>query len=87
MLLLKTRDPRLLVTLRQGKLVEGDPRRKWMSQRQVASALNISAGYYADLENGNRSPSYDVGLRIANFYGVSLEALFEKEALEFGQPA
>lgn len=86
MTLLETRDPRLLVTLRQSKQVNG-PRNKWMSQRQVAAALGISAGFYADLELGKRQPSYDVGLRIANFYGVSLEALFDKIPLEYGQPA
>jgi transcriptional regulator with XRE-family HTH domain len=81
--LLKTRDPRLLVTCRQSKVLNG----KHMSQRQVAKVLGISAGYYADLELGNRQPSYDVGVRIAAFYGLSLQALFDEIPLEYGQPA
>jgi transcriptional regulator with XRE-family HTH domain len=81
--LLKTREPRLLVTLRKSKQVNGEP----MSQRQVAKALKLSAGYYADLELGNRHPSYEVGLRIAAFYDLSLPALFDEIPLEYGQPA
>lgn len=81
--LLKTRDPGLLAVLRKSKQVNGKP----MSQRQAAKALILSAGYYADLELGNRQPSYDVGLRIAAFYGTTLPALFDEIPLEYGQPA
>lgn len=82
MTLLKTRDPGLLVALRNGKLVNGKP----MSQRQVAAALKLSNGFYADLEKGHRQPSYDVGCRIAAFYGLSLKALFDEVPLEYGEP-
>lgn len=83
MTLLKTRNPGLLALLRKTKQVNG----KHMSQRQAAKALGLSAGYYADLELGNRHPSYDVGLRIASFYGVRLVDLFDEIPLEYGQPA
>jgi len=82
--LLKLRSTALLATLRQGK---------GLSQRQLAAALTeasgkpVSKSHIADLERGERQPSYDLGLRIAAFYGVPLEALFDEIPLEYGQPA
>ncbi|HUR18854.1 MAG TPA: helix-turn-helix transcriptional regulator [Acidimicrobiales bacterium] len=75
---MKTRDTDLLVALRAGKKV---------SIRKAALDLAISKSHLADIEAGNRQPSYDVGLRIATYYGVSLGALFEELPLEFGAPA
>lgn len=82
--LLKLRSTELLITLRNGKR---------LSQRQLAIEITkatgrpVSKSHIADLERGERQPSYDLGLRIAAFYGLPLEALFDEIPLEYGQPA
>lgn len=81
--LLKVRSTELLVTLRNGKR---------LSQRQLAAALTavgkpVSKSHIADLERGARQPSYDIGLRIAAFYGLPMDILFDEVPLEYGQPA
>lgn len=82
--LLKVRSTVQLVAFRQSK---------GLSQRQLAAALTAASGkpisksHIADLERGERQPSYDVGLRLAAFYGVPMDILFSEIPLEYGQPA
>lgn len=76
--LLKLRSKVLLATLRNGR---------GLTQRQIAVEWSISKSHVADLERGERQPSYDLGLRIAAFYGIPLDALFDEIPLEYGQPA
>src|SRR2546430_13582367 len=77
--LVKPRDRSILVKLREGKS---------LSQREAARALEppISYGHYADIERGARKPSYDVAERFAALYDTTVDALFEREPLEFGAP-
>jgi transcriptional regulator with XRE-family HTH domain len=73
----RVRDPQLLVTLRTSRPdAKGRPGRS-LSQRQAAQSIGISHGHLAELELGNKQPSYRAAEAIANFYGVGVVALFE----------
>lgn len=75
--LLRSRDPQLLVNLRKARPdAKGRPNRH-LSQRQAAVTIGISHAHLADIERGDRHPSYRVGQAIADFYDVQLDALFD----------
>ena len=46
-----------------------------MSQEQVAKKINISLSYFGNIERGNRIPSIDTLVDIANALGVGLDYL------------
>lgn len=46
------------------------------SQAEVALALGITKSHYAYIEAGERTPSLPVALRIADYFGKSLEEIF-----------
>lgn len=45
------------------------------TQKQLADYLGITRQAYAHYEVGNRAPNYVVLVKIADFYGVSMESL------------
>jgi DNA-binding XRE family transcriptional regulator len=47
-----------------------------ISRRDLAEALNIHYQTVGYLERGEFSPSLHLALRIANYFGVPLEAVF-----------
>lgn len=73
----RVRDPKVLITLRAAcPDAKGRPGRH-LSQRQAAEIIGISHGHLAEIELGNKQPSYKAAAAIALFYGVDLTALFE----------
>ena len=46
------------------------------SQEEVAKALGISVSALSMYEQGNRIPRDEIKIRMANYYGISIEALF-----------
>ena len=44
--------------------------------RQAASDMGISYSTLAMYENGHRAPKDEIKIRIANYYGTSVEDLF-----------
>ena len=55
-----------------------------ISQREVAKRLNIPYSTYSNYENGNREPSEDMLIRIADVIGVSINDFFvEPIIIEF----
>ena len=46
-----------------------------LTQQQVASSLNIPRSTYALFELGRREPNLDLLVRLANFFGVSVDLL------------
>ena len=46
-----------------------------LTQKQVYSAVGMSAWGYPRYEYGERSPSFDCLIALADFYGVSLDYL------------
>lgn len=55
-----------------------------LSQTEVAEMLSIPKSTYWDYENSEREPSYEVLIRIANFFKVPLDYLLEREFSETG---
>lgn len=49
------------------------------SREEVASAVGISVSALQMYENGKRVPRDDIKMRIADFYGVSVESIFYAE--------
>lgn len=46
-----------------------------LNQQAVADALNCSQSVYSRYENGSYEPPIDVLIRLADFYGVTLDEL------------
>lgn len=87
--LVRVRDAQLLRTLRESVRVpvgqSGKTRPR--SQREFAQAAGISHGHYAEIESGKKNPSFEVAERITALHNTTVDALFERENLEFGPPA
>lgn len=50
-----------------------------LTQRQMAEALNLSYGYYRQMENDFRKPSFEILVRIKEkFRGIDMNKLFEE---------
>ena len=47
-----------------------------LTQAQVAAGINCSAATYSRYENGSRQPSMDTLLKLAEFFGVSMDYLY-----------
>lgn len=48
---------------------------KNITQRQLASALNLSEVGIQNYESGRRKPAYDILLALADYFNVSLDYL------------
>ena len=46
------------------------------SQEQVAAALNISVSALSMYEQGTRVPRDDIKIKLANYFGVTVQSLF-----------
>lgn len=46
------------------------------TQEEVAKALGISVSALSMYEQGNRVPRDEIKIRMAEYYGISLESLF-----------
>ena len=52
------------------------------SQKEVADALSCSVTVYSRYETGAREPSIDTLVRLADFYGVTLDELVGRTPME-----
>lgn len=50
-----------------------------VSQSKVAKELGITAGAYANYEQGTREPSLDMVVKLCDFYKVSADYLLGRE--------
>ena len=50
-----------------------------LTVRTVAETLGISQGYVSELERGLAVCSVKIALKLAKFYGTTVEALFSEE--------
>ena len=50
------------------------------NQEFVASCLSIARQTYSHYENGRRTPSYDVMVKLAELYQISLDSLISEPA-------
>lgn len=55
-------------------------KRRGLTMRELADALDFrSHGFIADMESGRRQPPVDLIVKIADFFGVSLDQLARDE--------
>lgn len=50
--------------------------KKSLSREQLAVELGVSGRYIAFLEQGERTPSLNTAIKIANYFGTSIEDIF-----------
>lgn len=46
-----------------------------MSQEQAAEALKISQTYYSAIERGERSPGFELAIRISDYFNIDIRKL------------
>ncbi|MCQ6303504.1 helix-turn-helix transcriptional regulator [Bacillus cereus] len=54
---------------------------KGLKQFEVAKTLDISSNYYCEIENGKKNPRWNIAMRIAEFFGVSVDNFFYNTTL------
>lgn len=52
---------------------------KKISQRELASAINVSSGVIGLWETDKRLPSFEGIIALADFFGISTDLLFERD--------
>lgn len=60
---------------RMGEVLTGLRKEKKLSQKEIAEKMNISQRAYAHYEKGDREPSIETMIRLADYYKVSLDYL------------
>lgn len=56
--------------------------RKGLTQAEVASALGVSSVVYSRYETGSRQPSIDTLIQMADIFGVTVDYLLGRQAIE-----
>lgn len=56
-----------------------------LSQAEVAAALGVSRQTVISIENGRYLPSLPLAFRIARFFGLPVEKMFEPDSEEAGR--
>ncbi|MDA2112373.1 helix-turn-helix domain-containing protein [Bacillus thuringiensis] len=49
---------------------------KGLKQFEIAKKLDISSNYYCEIEKGKKNPRWNIAMRIAEFFDVSVENFF-----------
>lgn len=49
---------------------------KGLKQFEIANKLDISSNYYCEIEKGKKNPRWNIAMRIAEFFGVSVDNFF-----------
>ena len=57
-----------------------------LKQIEVADFLSCSQGVYSRYENSDREPPFDIIVKLADFYGVTVDYLMGVEAAAQSQP-
>ena len=59
--------------------------RRGLSQAEVAAALGVSRQTVISIENGRYLPSLPLAFRIARFFGMPVEKMFDPDGQEAGR--
>ncbi|MDM5258889.1 MULTISPECIES: helix-turn-helix transcriptional regulator [Bacillus cereus group] len=49
---------------------------KGLKQLEIAKTLDISSSYYCEIEKGKKNPRWNIAMRIAEFFDVSVDNFF-----------
>ncbi len=52
---------------------------KQLKQRQVAEVCGITTSYYGMIELGNRTPTLEIAMKIADFFETTVENIFSDD--------
>lgn len=55
---------------------------KELKQIELANKLSLSSVRYNQYETGKRMPDYELLIKIADFYGVTLDYLLDRKAIQ-----
>lgn len=62
-----------------GKKLKDLRTEKGLTQEELAKLLSINSVTYLHYEKNQRRPSYELLIKIADFYGVTLDYLFDRK--------
>ncbi len=65
--------------------VREERNQRGLSQAEVAAALGVSRQTVISIENGRYLPSLPLAFRIARFFGLPVEKMFEPDSEEAGR--
>ena len=54
-----------------------------LRQNDILEKFSLSSSRYSQYENGKRLPGYELLVKFANFYGVSVDYLLDNENIDF----
>ena len=60
-----------------GKQIQLLRKQKGLTQAELAEAIDSSQKYISEVENGHKEPSLKFYMKIANFFEVSLDSIFQ----------
>lgn len=60
---------------RIGEVLIGLRKEKNLSQKEIADKINVAQRTYAHYEKGDREPSIETMIRLADYYKISLDYL------------
>ena len=62
-----------------GKKLKQLRKSEGLTQAEIAKKLNLSRVNYTRYENGKVRPDYETIIKIADYYDISLDELFERK--------
>lgn len=54
-------------------------RERGITQEELADALEVSRRTISSIENGRYNPSLELAFRIARFFGLTIEEIFQED--------
>ena len=69
-----------------GKILKFLRKRMNLTQTTIANNIGIAQQTYAGYENGKHEPSIEIAIRLANFYGLSMDFITGRFAGFFDEP-
>ncbi|HAI51812.1 MAG TPA: transcriptional regulator [Firmicutes bacterium] len=54
-------------------------RERGITQEELADALEVSRQTISSIENGRYNPSLELAFRIARFFGLTIEEIFQED--------
>ena len=67
----------MMIYINAGKQIKLLRVKKGLTQEEFSVAINTTQKYISEIENGKKRPSVQVYLKIANFFKVSLDTIFQ----------
>lgn len=56
---------------------------KEITTKEISEHLGISKAFYCQIENGKRRLSYEMAIKIANFFNVKPDSLFYEDVNKY----